>query len=285
MSKTQDADSIWDFPSVPTAEEPPYDPEYDAPVAPAAPAAKPLDLADVLGGTIELSLPGDTFNSRFGAGRITVALGQAHLLPRIVEAVLSDVQKSFDLANAYAAKNAPAGRPSGVAAGGYATQVQVPTGIPQQAPAGQPVYGTGAAAVAGLANGQYSPAGIEAGMMQVQGQYGLLTFPSRQVLSSQDMTHMAQQACAEILGINPANIICFDNRKDLEAGDTRSGHMGVVKFSKVCPEDVSSKFLTRNNRPASVAWVDWDLTRNTVKVSVTKDYKAIEQFIKPLLAG
>lgn len=291
MSKTvnpDNHDNIWDFPEVPSVnEEPPFDPEYDTVPAPKAEVpVKKLDLeADVVGGQIELSIPGDTFNNKFGAVRITLPLKNAHQLPGVVEAILADTQRAFDAANKYADGNRPAARPSGVAAGGYAAQVQIPQGAPQAAPAGMPVAGTGAAAVAGLASGQFSPAGLEAGMMQVQGQYGLLTFPRRDALSSQDFTAMAQQLCAEQLGINAAYVICFDNRKDLEAGDTRSGHAGVIRLSKVAPVEVMEKFVTKAGRPAAVAWVDWDLMRMCPKVSITKDYRAIEAFVKPALVG
>lgn len=266
---------------------PPVDP-WDLPAQAAPPQANKLAqtvaataVLDTQEGSIELSIPGDTFNHKFGAERITVPLKDAHKLPAIVAATMGYAQAAFDIAQAYENEHKPAARPSGVAAGGYAAQV--PTQAPvQAAPSNAFVpqaQGLGAAAVQGLAAGTHTPGGMEAGLVSVQktgknGAYDIV-FPSVEAFSKQDLIALGTEMAVAELGLPSEHVMVFDNRADM----SKSFAPAVVKLHNSAPDGVKACLVGGTNQKGepwtySIGTVVWNKRTNEWEFKASKEYLA-----------
>lgn len=252
---------------------------------PGEPKREPVEL---VGGTVEVSIPGSAWGHQYGAVRITVPTTQIHNVDRWLVENTGHIQEVFDAADVYreAAHPAqtPAPRPAAVPGGGYAARVDV-AGAPAPAAPVIPAHGSGADAIRGLAAGQFAPAGGDEGLTQVQGKYGPVVFPTEQALPKQSFTQLAVQVAAQVLQVPAEYLIAFDNRNDLLQGTAFTDSPGAVKFSKNAPAALQQTVLTRNGKPATLGWVSWSVKDQTLVVKPTRDFTAAYMTVAQMLVG
>lgn len=275
-------DPFSDLPSIAdVATEPPADEEETAPAV----KTEPVEL---IGGTVEVSIPGSAWGHQYGAVRITVPAGQIADVNKWLVQNTRHIQKAFDVADDYKSEahppTVPTPRPATVPGGGYAAKVDVNTQAPAPSPV-VPANGADANAIRGLAAGALAPSGDSEGLTQVQGKYGPVVFPTEAALPKQSFTELAVQQAAQVLQVPAEYLIAFDNRADLLNGTSFTDSPGAVKFSKNAPQSLVNSVLTRNGKPATLGWVSWSHREGSIVVKPTKDFKENVMTIATLIAG
>lgn len=265
-------------------------PATQAPVEQApAPQAPPVEQAQepaepepvleapvMAGGTIKVTIPVPATGTYFEP---VFELTDAHLIPAWVQTEGKKLAEQLGKALTATGLLEQASVGGGYAQPANAGLVRL-GGVPAAAGAGM-VAGTGASALQGIASGQAAPS-VGNGMVSATNVHGeQVIFPDPDHVSDPDFASSealiaAVQVALEELGVHPAAVKVWDNRRDAVSGRQQLKTRSVGRV--VLSENAAAVPALAGLGKRTLAWVTWDTTRNWWKVAATKDLTSFIQF-------
>lgn len=232
--------------------------------------------------TIGITVPGNLFGLNYSSFKLerklvfndpTDAAGAALAETQAVEDMTVEVTENFQ--QLVRQINAAGSQLPTQAAPSYTEQAHVAQ-APYQQPAMPQANAGSPQGVAALLNGQAAAAPSASGVLVAHGAYGEVVFPSLQALSKDQLRDgvLRLVSASDGMSVDPSHVMIFDEREQLTqaslTGQTaRAGHIGAVKVKNGTP--LAGIIGTR-----ALAWIDFDVVAGKLKVSQTKDFKALD---------